>query len=196
MIDVLLAPPFLQINFLGDVSTLVSIFSSVAIILGAVFVVFQLKQDDKLLAASIRQANSSADQARFTMEQLKQNNELATMDLIMRIYEFADSAEVQSSWVAVLSSHLSSFEDFEKLPERKQLAFHQVASLFESIGLLVEKGFVKAEIVDDMFATKLAWDMTKPFITGMRKKYATEDYYFFFEKLFERLSNLQSVLTP
>jgi hypothetical protein len=53
---------------------------------------------------------------------------------------------------------------------------------------LVEKGYVKAEIVDDMFATRLAWDMTKPFIAGMRKKFAAEDFYFFFEKLYNRLS--------
>ena len=67
-------------------------------------------------------------------------------------------------------------------------ATHQIASLFESLGFLVEKGYVKAEIVDDMFATKLAWETTEPFVTGMRKTFAAEDYYFFFERLYNRLS--------
>jgi hypothetical protein len=181
----LLSP--LQVN-LGAISTDTSILSSIAIILGSVFVVYQIRQDKDMLAAQVRAADANSEQARLTMKQFLQNNDLATMDLVMRIYEFADSMEVQKSYFTVLRSKIASLEDYEKLPDEKQLAFLQVASLFESLGFLVEKGFVKAEIVDDMFATKTAWDMTKPFILGMRERYASEDYYFFFERLFNRLS--------
>jgi hypothetical protein len=181
----LLSP--LQID-VGAVATDTSILSSVAIILGAIFVVYQIRQDDKMLQAQVRAADANAEQARLTMKQFLQNNELATMDLVMRIYEFADSMEVQKSYFTVVGSKITSLEDYEKLPEEKQLAFLQVASLFESLGFLVEKGFVKAEIVDDMFATKTAWEMTRPFILGMRKRFAAEDYYFFFERLYNRLS--------
>ena len=181
----LLSP--LQVN-LGAISTDTSILSSIAIILGSVFVVYQIRQDKEVLAAQVRAADANAEQARLTMKQFLQNSDLATMDLVMRIYEFADSMEVQRSYFTVIRSKIASLEDYERLPEEKQLAFLQVASLFESLGFLVEKGFVKAEIVDDMFATKTAWEMTKPFILGMRQRYATEDYYFFFERLFNRLS--------
>lgn len=172
----------------GAIATDTSILSSVAIILGAIFVVYQIRQDDKMLQAQVRAADANAEQARLTMKQFLQNNELATMDLVMRIYEFADSMEVQKSYYTVLQAKIGSLEDYESLPDEKRLAFLQVASLFESLGFLVEKGFVKAEIVDDMFATKTAWEMTKPFILGMRQRYAAEDYYFFFEKLYNKLS--------
>ena len=181
----LLSP--LQID-LGTIATDTSVLSSIAIILGAVFVVYQIRQDKDMLQAQVRAADANAEQARLTMQQFIQNSLLATMDLVMRIYEFADSLEVQRSYLTVLRSKIASLEDFEKLPEEKQLAFFQIASLFESLGFLVEKGYVKAEIVDDMFATKLAWEMTKPFILGTRHKYASEDYFFFFEKLFNKLS--------
>jgi hypothetical protein len=177
----------LQFDF-GAVATDTSILSSIAIILGAVFVVYQIRQDEKLLEASVRQADANSEQAKLTMKQFVQNNELATVDLVLRMYEFADSMEVQRSFVTVVRSKIASFEDFQKLPEDKQLAFFQIVSLFESLGFLVEKGYVKAEIVDDMFATKLAWDTTKPFIMGMRKSFASEDFYFFFERLYNRLS--------
>jgi hypothetical protein len=173
---------------LGTLSTDASFLSSVAIILGSVFVVYQIRQDDKMLQASIRQANASAEQAKLTMEQVVQNSKLANMDMVMRIYEFANSMEVQRSFLTVLRAKITSFEDFEKLPEEKQLAFLQIASLFESLGFLVEKGFVQADIIDDMFATKLVWETVKPFIMGLRKRYAAEDYYFFFEKLYVSLS--------
>jgi len=181
----------LQFDF-SAVATDTSILSSIAIILGAVFVVYQIRQDEKLLQASVRQADANAEQAKLTMKQFVQNNELATVDLVLRMYEFADSMEVQRSFVSVIGSKIGSFEEFEALPEEKQLAFFQVVSLFESLGFLVEKGYVKAEIVDDMFATRLAWDMTKPFVMGMRKKFAAEDFYFFFERLYNRLSKTET----
>jgi hypothetical protein len=181
----LLSP--LQVN-VGAIATDTSILSSVAIILGAVFVVYQIRQDKDMLAAQVRAADANAEQARLTMKQFLQNSDLATMDLVMRIYEFADSMEVQRSWFTVTRAKVGSLEDFDRLPEDKQLAFYQVASLFESLGFLVDRGFVKAEIVDDMFATKTAWEATKPFILGMRKKFAAEDYYFFFERLYNKLS--------
>ncbi len=172
----------------STIATDTSFLSSVAIILGAVFVVYQIRQDKAMLEASVRQADANSEQARLTMQQFNQNSNLATMDLVMRMYEFADSLEVQRSYSAVLRANLSSYEEFERLPEEKQLAFFQVASLFESLGFLVDKGYVKADIIDDMFATKLAWKMTEPFVMGMRKRFATEDYYVFFEKLYQRLS--------
>ena len=188
----LLSP--LQID-IGGLATDTSILSSIAIILGSVFVVYQIRQDKEMLQAQVRAADANAEQARLTMKQFLQNSDLATMDLVMRLYEFADSMEVQRSFVTVIRSKVASLEDFDKLPEEKQLAFYQIASLFESLGFLVEKNYVKAEIVDDMFATKTAWELTKPFILGMRQRFAAEDFFFFFERLYNRLSkpNLGSV---
>jgi len=155
----------LQISF-ESVSSDATLLASVAIILGTVFVVIEMRDNRKLVEASFRQANTAA-------LQLKQNYELSTVDLVTKIYDFANSLEVQKSWNTVLNAGMSSYEEFEKLSEEKQLAFHQIASLFESVGLLVEKGFVKPELVDDMFATGLARERLKPFVKGMREKYGT-----------------------
>jgi len=156
----------------------------VAIILGTVFVVIEMSDNKKLVEASLRQANTAA-------LQLKQNYELSTVDLITKIYDFANSLEVQRSWRTVIGTDVTSYEEFEKLPEERQLAFHQIASLFESVGLLVEKGFVKPELADDMFATSLAWQKLSPFVKGMRAKYSSEDYYVWTEKLYDRLSKIR-----
>jgi hypothetical protein len=170
------------------IATDTSIMSSVAVILGAIFVVFQIRQDREALQQSVRQADANADQVKVTMKQLTQNSQLATMDLVMRIYEFADSLEVTRSYVTVVRAKIRAYEDFEKLPFEQQLAFFQICALFESLGFLVEHGFVSRDIVDDMFATRVAWEMTKPFIMGMRKEFQAEDYYFFFERLYNQLT--------
>ncbi len=176
-------PPFLQVSF-ESLSADATLLSSVAIILGAVFVVLEMRDNKRLVEASFRQADTAATQ-------LKLNYELSTVDLITKIYDFANSLEFQRSWLTVLNAKISSYEEFQKLPEEKQLAFHQVASLFESIGLLVEKGYVKEGLVDDMFATQLAWGALEPFVKGMRREFASEDYYVWMEKLVSRLSQMQ-----
>jgi len=170
----------LQISF-DSLSADATLLASIAIILGTVFVVIEMKDNKRLVEASFKQANTSA-------MQLSQNYELSTVDLVTKIYDFANSMEVQKSWTTVLNTKISSFEEFERLPEERQLAFHQIASLFESVGLLVEKGYVKEELVDDMFATQLAWERLEPFVKGMRAKYSAEDYYVWTQKLYERLS--------
>src|SRR5271166_6194472 len=143
-----------------------SLLSSIAVIIGAIFVAFQIRQNNRLVQAANEQAKAAATQAKLTTDQMKQNNELANMDLIMRLYEFANTAEFQSAWMTVQTTKLGSMQDFEKLSKADQISFYQVAALFESLGVLVERGLVKAEVIDDTFLTELAWAILKPFIDG------------------------------
>jgi hypothetical protein len=176
----------LQIDF-SSISSDATFLSSIAIILGAIFVIFQMRDDKKIIEATKDQAIAASDQARLSTEQLKQNNNLATMNLVLSVYDMANSLEVQRSWTTVLKTKVNTFEEFEKLPEETQIAFHQMASLFESIGFLVEKGYAEPALINDMFATNMAWSSLKPFIMGMRDKYPGEDYFVWFERLYERL---------
>jgi hypothetical protein len=172
----------LQLSF-DSLSADATLLASVAIILGTFFVVIEMKDNRRMVEASLKQANTSA-------MQLKQNYEISTVNLITGIYDFANSLEFQESWSVVLNTKFATFEEFEGLPKRKQLAYHQVASLFESVGLLVERGYVDVELVDDMFATRLAWQALEPFVKGMREKFASEEYYVWTEKLHERVIQL------
>jgi len=171
--------PIFEID-LSTVSADATLLASIAIILGTIFVVIEMRDNKRMVAASSKQANTAA-------LQLVQNHELATVDLITKIYDFANSLEVQRSWLTVVNTKVSSYDEFEQLSKADQLAFHQIASLFESIGLLVEKGFVQEGLADDMFAVRLAWQRLEPFVKGMREKYSSEDYYIWLEKLHNRL---------
>ncbi|HKM76757.1 MAG TPA: hypothetical protein VJZ32_10090 [Candidatus Bathyarchaeia archaeon] len=173
---------------MGDISSDVSLLSSIAIILGAIFVVVQIRQNNKLIGAASEQAHASAIQATLTTEQLKQNNEIANMDLIMRLYEFANSAEVQSAWLTVLNSNIASFEQFEELTKPEQVAFFQIAALFESLGVLVQREIIKPDLIDDMFEVPLAWRSLIPFVSGIRQKYGDSAGYSAFERLHDSLT--------
>jgi len=173
---------------LGGISYDVSLISSVAIIIGTVFVVVQIRQTNRMIGVAGQQAEAAAVQAKLTTEQLKQDHALANMDLIMRLYEFANTAEVQASWLAVINAHLSTYDDFLELSKPEQVAFYQIGALFESLGVLVERGIVKADIIEDMFLTQLAWKSMKPFVEGVRARFGDEENYVAFQRLYERLA--------
>jgi hypothetical protein len=67
------------------------------------------------------------------------------------------------------------------------VAFFQIGALFESLGVLVERGIVKVNIIEDMFLTRLAWETMKPFVSGVRKKYGEEENYTAFQRLYEQI---------
>jgi len=150
----------------------------------------QIRQNNRLIRSAAQQAEASAVQAKLTTEQLKQNHELANMDMIMRLYEFANTAEVQEAWLTVLNAKISSYEAFEKLSKSEQVAFFQIGALFESLGVLVERNIVRLDIIEDMFLTRLAWKSMKPFTSGVRQRYGEENYAAF-EKLHEQLEALK-----
>jgi hypothetical protein len=110
------------------------------------------------------------------------------MDLIMRLYEFANSAEVQSAWLTVLNSKIASFEQFEELTKPEQVAFFQIAALFESLGVLVQRGIIRPDLVDDMFEVPLAWRCLTPFVSGIRQKYGDAAGYSAFEGLHDSIT--------
>jgi hypothetical protein len=168
----------------GSISSDVSVLSSVAIILGVIFVVVQIQQNNQLISATAEQAHAAAVQATLTTEQLKQNNAIANMDMIMRLYEFANTAEVQSASLTVVNANIASYEEFLKLAKTEQVAFYQIGALFESLGVLVQREIVKVEVIDDMFLTRLAWKSMKPFIVGTRERFGEEESYVAFEQLY------------
>ncbi len=172
---------------LGSLTSDVSLVSSLAVILGAVFIVVQIRQNSNMIRVAAQQASAAADQAKLTTEQMHQNNELADMDLVMRLYEFANTAEVQSAWLTVVNANVHSYEDFQNLPKQDQVAFFQIGALFESLGVLVKRGFVKLDVIEDMFLTQLAWKSLQPFVAGMRERFGEEEGYSSFEKLHELL---------
>ncbi|HUO42563.1 MAG TPA: hypothetical protein VMU35_06260 [Methylomirabilota bacterium] len=176
---------------IGSITADLSLLSSLAIILGALFVIVQLRQNNKLIEAANEQAKTAAIQAKLTNEQMKQNNDLANMDLIMRLYEFANTAEVQSAWLTVLNSEINSFQDFMKLPKQDQVSFYQIGALFESLGVLVERGIVRKDIIEDMFLTELAWESMRVFVIGMRKEHGEEENYLAFERLYNLVTSKQ-----
>lgn len=75
----------------GAIDSGIEFLSSMAIILGAIFVVLEIRDNRKMIEAATDQAKAAAIQADASAKQIQQNIEIADMDIIMRLYEFANS---------------------------------------------------------------------------------------------------------
>ena len=173
----------------------ISFFSSIAIILGAIFVVLEIRDNKKMIEAATEQAKAAAVQADASAQQTKQNIEIADMDIIMRLYEFANTREVQTSWLTVLRTDVKSYEDFTRLPLDQQVSFFQIASLFESIGVLLDRGIISLRTVDDMFLPQTAWRRMKPLLDGLKTS-SGESAYPYFEKLNQDMEAMRKSPSP
>lgn len=180
--------PLATVTF-GEVETSIAFLSSMAIILGAVFVVLEIRDNKKMIVAATEQAKAAAVQADASARQTKQEIQIAQMDIIMRLYEFANTKEVQTAWLTVVNNALKSYDDFKKLPKEDQVSFYQIASLFESIGVLLDRKVITLNTVDDMFLPQLAWKKLGPFLDGLRAATGAEAFPFF-EKLNREMENL------
>jgi hypothetical protein len=181
-----------QLQITSELTSDAQILSSIAVMIGAIFVFFQIRQNNKLIRATSLQAEAAVTQSKLTTEQMKQTNAISDMDLIMRLYEFANSAEVQSSWLTVIHSNFRTPDEWSKLSDREQVALYQIAALFESLGVLVQRGFVQVDVIDDMFQTELAWQKLEGFAKRTRELFGDEASYSSFEFLYKKIKVLNT----
>jgi hypothetical protein len=181
----------LAINF-GEIDSGIAFLSSMAIILGAIFVVLEIRDNKKMIQAATEQAKAAAIQAEASAKQTQQNIDIADMDIIMRLYEFANTREAQTSYLTVVNSDLKSYDDFLKLPKEDQVAFLQVSSLFESIGVLLDRGIITLQTVDDMFVPQVMWQKMKPFMDGVSANIIGSDNFPYFAKLVKAMEKKAS----
>ncbi len=166
--------------------------SALAVIVGAIFVFFQLRQNNKLIQATARQAEAAIAQGKLTNDQMQLTNQIANIDIVMRLYEFANTAELQTSWLTVLHSNVHTLQEWENLPKEDQVAFYQIAALFESLGVLVQRNIVSLDVIDDTFQVELAWQKLESFTKQMREQFGEEAAYVAFENLYKKMKSLHS----
>lgn len=172
----------------------ISILSSIAVILGVIFVVVQLRQNNKMIASAAEQSKLASLQTKLSTEQITQTNNIADMDLVMRLYEFANTSEVVSSWLTVLHSNIQAAEDFGKLSSQEQAHFFQIAALFESLGVLRKKGMVDLETIEDMFMVRVAWEKLEKFMSLSDRMHGIKDGegYIYFTGMAKEIISRQS----
>ncbi len=139
---------------LSDVVTVLSASSSIAVILGAIFIVFQMRQNAKLIEATLKQARSNVALSlleRITDESFPRRRK--------RMFEIIAKFKA-TGWA-------DAFESEEDLEVRN------FAYLYELIGLMVENGLVDLELVLDtlQYLVVRDWQVFEPHARFVTSRY-------------------------
>lgn len=138
----------------SDIVTALSVSSSVAIILGAIFVVIQMRQNKRLIEATLREERSNVALSlleRITDESFPRRRK--------RMFDIVGRFKA-SNWVGAFESE----EDLE---------IRNFAYLYELIGLMVENGLVDLELVLDtlQYLVVRDWQVFEPHAAFIKKQY-------------------------
>jgi hypothetical protein len=141
-----------------------AIASAVGIILGTIFVLFQV----------------------WHME--KHRN----VEVSMRLFEWAGTDRLRKAlrWV----ENEFQFDDYEKYKAREATSLEvresplEVTSFFEQMGFLVEKKFVDLDVIVDRLGSDIVanWKKLEPWIMALRKEKHNQTFGEHFQKLYVR----------
>jgi hypothetical protein len=80
-------------------------------------------------------------------------------------------------------------EEIDNLPEDKYLAVYMVIGTWERLGILVQRGEIGIDLVDDAYSGPivLSWNKLGPNLTGLRDEWQRETAFEWFQWLAERM---------
>ena len=124
--------------------------------------------------------------------QIRHQTKLRQMDLFMRLYSAFTSKEFTKAGLMIGLLKYKNYNDFvEKygvLSAEKPVwtALNMVIDGFNGVGMLLHRGFIDIESVDELFGYRVAffWEKLKPLIEWWRKQVSPQ-----FAKWFEYLYN-------
>jgi len=124
----------------------------------------------------------------FTLLELRHLARTRKTDVIMRIYDRFSSKEMVE---AISSIGQLRFNPLEPMPPEKLTGVVQVSTLFEGLGVLLEKSLIDVELVDSLFGPSLdtLWEPIRPFIYNTRESLKQPFMFSHFEYLHNRLND-------
>ncbi len=179
-----------------DLSIAFGWLSSLSVILGVVFVVFQLRQNNKLVQASVMQARATAEQVKFVAEQLRMESLAGEGQIVLETMKILSQAEVLKYWWQIDRSPYKTYDDIQNDVDHQRGAeiityLHRLVITFEGVGVLVKRGVVPLEVVDDFMhgLVGVAWQRIEPLVNGYRKEMKHVEYAEWFEYLYLRMNS-------
>lgn len=140
---------------LSDALTVLSASSSIAVILGAIFIVFQMRQNARLIEATLKE-----NRANVAISMLERITDESFPRRRKRMFDIIERFKT-TNWK-------DAFESEEDLEVRN------FAYLYELMGLLVENGLVDLELVLDtlQYLVVRDWDVFAPHAAFVTSKYS------------------------
>ncbi len=126
--------------------------------------------------------------------QLRHQARMRKTDLVMRLYSAFGSPEFLEAWETIRKREFTDFGTYEK--KYGLSAYMQVSTLFEGIGILLDRRLIDNDLADDLFSVpvRLAWERMKALIQEDRKQTNEPRTWEWFEYLYNEMKKREQKL--
>ncbi len=126
--------------------------------------------------------------------QLRHQAKMRKTDLVMRLYSAFGSPEFLEAWEIIRKRECTDLETYEK--KYGLSAYIQVSTLFEGIGILLDRRLIDNDLADDLFSVpvRLAWERMKTLIQEDRQQTNEPRTWEWFEYLYNEMKKREQKL--
>ena len=131
----------------------------------------------------------------FTVLEVRHMARTRVTDIIMRVYDKFASKEIVEAMSNIPQASQTSAADFSR--RGQMIGAIQVATLFEELGILLERRLIDIKLLDSFFGPTLEslWIPMQPLIKGMRDAMKQPFFFSHFEYLHDELNKYRKTKT-
>ncbi|MDH5450961.1 MAG: hypothetical protein OEX77_08710 [Candidatus Bathyarchaeota archaeon] len=130
---------------------------------------------------------------------MRNQNKVRQMDMIMRLYSHYCSEEYSKASGRYMATEFKDFEDFQQKygvvgEHPVTTAFYIVPTFFEGVGALLKRKLTNIELLHELFAVKMHWKKIEPIIEDVRKHFEEPRLFENFEYLYNETEKYEKKL--
>ena len=130
---------------------------------------------------------------------MRNQNKVRQMDMIMRLYSYYCSEEYSKASGRYMATEFKDFQDFQQKygvvgEHPVTTAFYIVLTFFEGVGALLKRKLTNIELLHELFAVKMHWKKIEPIIEDVRKHFEEPRLYENFEYLYNETEKYEKKL--
>jgi hypothetical protein len=127
--------------------------------------------------------------------EIRHQTRIRQTDLVMRLYSTYDSLEFLEAWNKIFFTEDGDYDSFLKKLGGKRHIVSFVCMFYEEVGVLLHKGLIDIDLVDELFGNtiEITWEKLGHFLEEARKRYRPGAYAHF-EYLYDEMKKREQKL--
>jgi hypothetical protein len=125
--------------------------------------------------------------------QIRHQTKIRQTDLVIRLSDFGTRKDFLEACTDIFEAEFKDYDDFIKkygAPFSKKpipMSYFIVGNFMERVGVLLKNKLLDVTLVSQLMTVTDFWEKMKPLIEGIRKEEHNQNYYAYFEYLYNEM---------
>jgi hypothetical protein len=129
--------------------------------------------------------------------QIRHQTKIRQTDLVIRLSDFGTKKDFLEACTDIFEAEFEDYDDFvskygaffSKKPI--PMSFFIVGNFMERVGVLLKNRLLDVTLVSQLMTVTDFWEKMKPLIEGIRKEEHNQNYYSYFEYLYNEMKKIE-----